>query len=116
MGYLSNMAIKISGSQESFYPLYDNGRSLFYEDTEEMAARAAADPKNYATSFGYSGTYYDYVKEIAAECGGLGGLIKLAITKDEIANILKKSEFTGYRFDFALEWIIKTIELIQKMV
>ena len=28
--HLSNIAIKISGAGESFYPLYDNGRSLFY--------------------------------------------------------------------------------------
>ena len=32
--HLSNMAIKIGSGGESFYALYDNGRSLFYEDTE----------------------------------------------------------------------------------
>ena len=33
--HLSNFAIKINSKtrQESFYPLYDNGRSLFYQDT-----------------------------------------------------------------------------------
>ena len=38
--HLSNMAIKISATGESFYPLYDNGRSLFYEDItkDEIAA------------------------------------------------------------------------------
>jgi hypothetical protein len=111
--HLSNIAIKISSSEETFYPLYDNGRSLFYEDTAEMAKHAAADPKNYATSFGFSGTYYDYVKEIAAERGGLDGLINLEITKDEVANILDKAGFASYRFDYALEWIIKAIELIK---
>ena len=62
--HLSNFAIKISGA-ESFYPLYDNGRSLFYEDTEEMVSQAVSDPVMYATTFGYSGTYWDYVCEIA---------------------------------------------------
>ena len=111
--HLSNMAIKMSGTDETFYPLYDNGRSLFYEDTEEMVAQAVEDPKNYATSFGYSGTYYDYVCEIADERGGLEGLINLDITKDDILDILEKSGFRGYRLYGALEWILKTLVIIQ---
>jgi hypothetical protein len=113
--HLSNMAIKMSGTGESFYPLYDNGRSLFYEDTEEMVAHAVAAPENYATSFGYSGTYYDYVREITEERGGLKGLINLDMTKDDIADILEKSGFKGYRFDGALEWIVKTLEIIRAL-
>lgn len=110
--HLSNVAIKMSAQKESFYPLYDNGRSLFYEDTEEMVSQAVADPAKYATSFGFSGTYWDYVQEIAAERGGLSGLITLNITKDEIADILGEAGFTGYRFDGALEWIWKTLEMV----
>ena len=113
--HLSNIAIKISGQIESFYPLYDNGRSLFYEDTEEMVARAVADPANYATSFGYSGTYYDYVKEIAKERGGLAGLINLDITRDEIIEVLNAAKFKDYRFNGALEWISKTLEMVRKL-
>jgi hypothetical protein len=111
--HLSNIAIKISGSEESFYAHYDNGRSLFYEDTEEMVKQAVADPVKYATTFGYSGTYLDYVKEIAKERGGLSGLICLDITKDEIARILRESGFVGYRYEGALEWIWKTIEIVR---
>lgn len=113
--HLSNMAIKMSGESEAFYPLYDNGRSLFYEDTEEMVAQSVANPVNYATSFGYCGTYYDYVCEIAKERGGLKGLINLDITKDDISDILEESGFKGYRFDGALEWILKTIQIIQEL-
>ncbi len=113
--HLSNIAIKISGQSESFYPLYDNGRSLFYEDTEEMVARAVADPANYATSFGYSGTYYDYVKEIAKERGDLAGLINLDITKDEIIEVLNAAKFKDYRFNGALEWISKTLEMVRRL-
>ena len=111
--HLSNMAIKISGREESFYPLYDNGRSLFYEDTEERVSETVANPKEYATSFGYSGTYYDYVLEIAKERGGLKGLLQLNITKSEIADILTEAGFKGYRFDGALEWIWQTIEIVR---
>ena len=113
--HLSNIAIKMSGKTESFYSLYDNGRSLFYEDTEEMVSRAAADPAGYATTFGYSGTYLDYVREIAKEHGGLKGLINLEITKNEIASILNEAAFEGYRFDGALEWILKTIEMVREL-
>jgi len=113
--HLSNIAIKMGGKSESFYPLYDNGRSLFYEDTEELVAQAIADPKNYATSFGYSGTYYDHVCEIAEERGGLKSLIDLDITKEDIVDILEKSAFKGYRFTGALDWILKTLEIIRKL-
>jgi len=114
--HLSNIAIKMSGRNESFYPLYDNGRSLFYEDTQEMVMQAIENPINFATSFGYSGTYYDYVCEIASERRGLKGLINLDITKDDIVSILKESGFKGYRFDGALIWIMKTIQIIRELM
>ena len=113
--HLSNIAIKMSGAGEEFYPLYDNGRSLFYEDTEDMVAQAVVDPINYATSFGYTGTYFDYVQEIAKERGGLKDLINLDVTKDKIVGILKEAGFKGYRFDGALEWITKTIQMISNL-
>jgi len=113
--HLSNMAIKIKGKSESFYPLYDNGRSLFYEDTEETVVNAVSDPVKYATSFGYSGTYFDYVQEISDDRGGLKGLVNLEITDDEIASILTKSGFSGYRFHGALGWIAKTLKLLQTL-
>jgi len=113
--HLSNMAIKICRKAESFYPLYDNGRSLFYEDSEEMVAQAVSDPINYATAFGYSGTYYDYVKEIAEERGSLKGLMNLDVGKDVVLEILKAAEFTGYRLDGALEWIMKTLEIVRSL-
>jgi len=112
--HLSNIAIKMSGKKESFYPLYDNGRSLFYEDTEEMVEKAVSDPAAYATSFGYSGTYWDYVQEIA-KGQDVSKLINLDISKAEIADILKEAGFKGYRFDGALEWIVKAIEMVKHL-
>jgi hypothetical protein len=113
--HLSNIAIKISGEAESFYALYDNGRSLFYEDTEEMVRDAVNDPAGYATSFGYSGTYWDYVREIAAERGGLDGLLDLGITEGDVRAILIESGFNGYRYDGALEWILKTTDMLRPL-
>jgi hypothetical protein len=113
--HLSNIAIKMSGKEEFFYPLYDNGRSLFYEDTEETVSMAVADPERYSTSFGYSGTYFDYVREIAGERGGLKGLINLTIAETEIADILREAGFKGYRFDSAYKWILKTLEIVREL-
>lgn len=115
--HLSNIAIKISGGIESFYPLYDNGRSLFYEDTEEMVRAAVEDPAAYATTFGYAGTYWDYVKEIAAapEQGGLSWLINLDVPESDVAAILREAGFTGYRYDGTLQWIIKTMAMIRSL-
>ena len=113
--HLSNVAVKISSGDESFYPLYDNGRSLFYEDTAEIVAAAVNDPKTYATTFGYAGTYWDFTKEIAAEGNDIGSLVNLDITKDEIVDILHIAGFSGYRFDGALAWIMKTIQMIKNL-
>ena len=114
--HLSNIAVKIGNNGESFYALYDNGRSLFYEDTEEMVRKAVRDPVKYATSFGYSGTYWDYILDIAAERGGLHGLIDPDVTESEIGAILSESGFTGYRYNGALEWVQKAIDMIRALV
>ena len=109
--HLSNLAVKLTDGAESFYPLYDNGRSLFYEDTEETVSRVSTNPAQYATTFGYAGTYWDYVQEIAQERGGLKGLLRLDITREEIAEILRESGFADYRFNGALAWIWNALEL-----
>ena len=111
--HLSNIAIKISGNSESFYALYDNGRSLFYEDTEEMVKQAVSDPATFSTTFGYSGTYWDYVKEIEQERGGLDGLLNTNIGENDIKSVLLEAGFTGYRFEGALTWICMTLDLIR---
>ena len=113
--HLSNIAIKMTEKGESFYPLYDNGRSLFYEDTEEMVQQAAAAPAKYAANFGYSGTYWDYVQEIAKSGVDIKGLIKLDISKNEIAEILQKAGFKGYRFNGALKWIVGAIDMLNSI-
>jgi len=112
--HLSNIAIKMSGKRESFYPLYDNGRSLFYEDTEEIVEKAIQNPAEYATTFGYSGTYWDYIQEISKE-QDIKSFIYLDISEDDVTAILTETGFQGYRFNGALKWIMKTIEMIKDL-
>jgi len=113
--HLSNIAIKVSRSGESFYALYDNGRSLFYEDTEEMVQQAASDPAKYSTTFGYSGTYWDYVQEIAQERGNLSTLINTDVDENDIKAILSEANIKGYRYEGALEWILKALKMIRSL-
>jgi len=69
----------------------------------------------FTTTFGYSGTYWDYTQEIAKERGGLKGLINLNVANDDVASILKESGFKGYRFEGALTWISKTLKMIREL-
>ncbi|GMO37400.1 MAG: hypothetical protein Ta2B_17080 [Termitinemataceae bacterium] len=111
--HLSNIAIIISGNTESFYPLYDNGRSLFYEDTEETVKKAVSDQIKYVTNFGYSGTYWDYCLEIAQSGVDIGSLINLNVSETEVAEILQKACFSGYRFEGALQWIMQSLAMLK---
>ena len=113
--HLSNIAIKITGDTESFYPLYDNGRSLFYEDTEAMVLAANKDPQNYATTFGYAGTYWDYVKEIVSDGHDITSLVNLDVSSVDIYNILVTAGFVGYRLEGAHTWIKTAIDLIKDL-
>ncbi len=113
--HLSNIAVKVTGSTESFYPLYDNGRSLFYEDTPETVENAVNDIELYATNFGYSGTYYDHLKSISDSGIRLSSLIDMSITDEEIYEILLSSGFCGYRLDGVKKWIRGTLNIIDKL-
>jgi hypothetical protein len=113
--HLSNIAVKLGGGAESFYALYDNGRSLFYEDTEEMVRAAVRDPAGFATSFGHSGTYWDHVQDIARERGGLGGLLRLSASDSDVRAILTEAGLTGYRLHGSLEWILKTLDMLRSL-
>lgn len=111
--HLSNVAVKVTEAGERFYPLYDNGRSLFYEDTPEMVEVAVADIPVYATTFGAVGTYWDYAQEIAAERKDFAGLLHLDITSEEIEHILQQAGFEGYRLQGATRWIAGAMELLR---
>ena len=57
----------------------------------------------------------DYVQEIAQDNKHFKELIDLTITRDEVASILKEAGFSGYRFDGALEWIFKSIQMVREL-
>lgn len=113
--HLSNIAVKISGNKECFYPLYDNGRSLFYEDTEETVKKAVTDPILFCTAFGPAGTYYDILKEIAENGIDFSKLVNLEITEDEIKEVLIDAGFTGYKLKGCIKWIMNAIKIVKDL-
>ena len=80
-----------------------------------MVQAAVSNPAQYATSFGYAGTYWDYVQEMVSDGVVLDMLMDLNIRQEEVAEILTQAEFKGYRFDGALQWIVETIEMIKML-
>ena len=111
--HLSNLAVKIHNSTTTMYPLYDNGRSLFYEDKEEFMQKAINNIELYSSEFGPVGTYLDHIKDFASEVD-IGKLINLKITKDSIYSAYKKAEILSEKLEYATEWSIKCVELLRK--
>ena len=79
-----------------------------------MVEKACQDVALYATSFGYSGTYYDYLQDVAVDTD-LSKLVNLDISSEEIEAILVESGFKGYRLNGAKIWIMKAIQEIKKL-
>lgn len=113
--HLSNIAIKVTSNGESFYPLYDNGRSLFYEDTAETALRAWQDVDAYATVFGIAGTYLDHLRDISASGVKLTDLICLDVSEQQIEEALASAGFEDYRLEGSRRWIRAAIETIRSL-
>lgn len=113
--HLSNVAVLLNATGETFYPLYDNGRSLFYEDTEETARKACDNIGLYSTTWGASGTYYDYVNDIASTGVSFARILNLGISDDEIYDALVDAGFTGYRLKYGCEWIRKTVNYLKSI-
>lgn len=115
--HLSNFAIKINSAtrQESFYPLYDNGRSLFYQDTEEMIEKACQNSAEYCTTFGTEDSYYDHITDILSAEPEAIGLIDLSVTEEELYQIMKESRLKGKKLDGTVKWVSNGIKCIQDL-
>ena len=111
--HLSNLAVKIHNATTTLYPLYDNGRSLFYEDKEEFMEKAINNIELYSSEFGPVGTYLDHIKDFASGVD-IGRLIDLNVTKDSIYNSYKKAEIPPEKLEYAAVWSFKCIELLRR--
>jgi hypothetical protein len=112
--HLSNMAILFTDNGTKFYPLYDNGRSLFFEDKEQTVNLCVEDIILNSTSFGEIGTYYDTVKMIAKE-HRISALINLDTNGSDIFKALQDARFEGYRLNGAYKWIIGVLDILKSL-
>ena len=87
----------------SLYPLYDNGRSLFWNADEMRIEKAVRTIK-----------ISDVVEKIA-EQKKISSLINLDINQHEVRQVLSKSGFTGYKLDGCLKWITGTIDILKRV-
>ena len=105
----SNMAvIYTEESKRYLYPLYDNGRSLFFEDTEAFIKEATENIELYATSFGEVGTYYDCVKEIPHPTQ----YINTNVTEPQIRACFEGLELPEYKVNGCVKWIMGCLNII----
>jgi len=112
--HLSNMAVLFTDEGKKFYPLYDNGRSLFFEDREETVHLCLKDIALNSTSFGEIGTYHDVIKRIAQE-HDISKLINLEIADADVYEALQSSRFNGYRLEGARKWVMDAIHILKSI-
>lgn len=63
--HLSNYAFLIQDNRKlEAYPLYDNGRCLFYDQDEEFIEEAVENISMYSNSFGLVGSHYDLILDL----------------------------------------------------
>lgn len=112
--HLSNIAMITKGTLTCMYPLYDNGRSLFFDEPKEIVEQAVTDIIGYSTTFGEVGTYYDVVEEIA-KTESIGNLINLNVGEKDILQALKDSGFKDYRLEGNFKWITGALNILRKL-
>lgn len=105
--HLSNFAVSVSGGELNFYPLYDNGRSLFFEDTKETMDRALEDIILWSTEFGPVGTYADMILDMTNEGLVFSRLVDLSFEDSQIESILINAKIPKERIKGALQWVLK---------
>lgn len=112
--HLSNFALLLRFNLTSFYPLYDNGRSLFFEDTDDFIDDAVDNIQLYSSEFGEIGTYWDIVHDIAEETS-IKRLVNLDISRDDIERCYKDAGLKGKTLWGATNWTHQCINILKRL-
>lgn len=108
----SNWGILLSETgHEEFYKLYDNGRSLFWENGEAEVSALCSDVVANSPSFGLVGSYHDVVQDIMQHYD-VTKLINLSVGKDNIAGIFDGISFPKWKQEACVTWISKCFQLL----
>lgn len=110
--HLSNFAVK--GNE--LYPLYDNGRSLFWDTPLEDISIAISNPRTYSSTFGGQGTYYNILLDISESGLLLSNFINLNVDVEEIKLAFRTAGFKEQeRIDLTVDWILASISEIKRL-
>ncbi|HBY20491.1 MAG: hypothetical protein A2Y24_07145 [Clostridiales bacterium GWE2_32_10] len=112
--HLSNMAQKITNKRNEMYSLYDNGRSLFNDESENMINKAINNIELYSSEFGPVGTYSDAIYDIAKDTD-VKKIVNLNISDDRIRNIYKNAGLVGYKLEGGVAWTCEALKLLKGM-
>lgn len=112
--HLSNLAVLLNRNGAYLYSLYDNGRSLFHEDSERFINEAINNIELYSSEFGPVGTYFDYVQDISKDIN-IKKLVNLNIPKDSIYKIYKNADLQEHKLEGATEWTYRTLCMLKKL-
>ncbi|WP_312099395.1 hypothetical protein [Niallia sp.] len=112
--HMSNVALLVTGERVTFYPLYDNGRSLFFEDKGDLISRAVKDIQGYSESFGEIGTYHDAVLEVSKRYK-ISELVNLDVTEHSIWSYYAKAKLKNVRLRGAHEWTTKCLKFLKTL-
>jgi len=106
--HLSNWAFIYNGETE-IYPLFDNGRCLFYESDEQAARQVLAEPEAGATSCGLVGNYYDLI-QIMKKHFDLEKLVDLDVNIDDCFDGL---DYAPWKVQAIKDWWSWAVEEIK---
>jgi len=97
--HLSNWAFCFNG-ETTMYPLFDNGRCLFYESDEKLARKILDNPKEGAASVGLVGNYYDLV-QIMKKHFDIRGLVNLNF---DVGDCFDGLEYADWKVQAIKQW------------
>lgn len=109
--HLSNFALH----KGKLYPLYDNGRSLFWDSKESTIKESIEDVALYSTSFGNVGTYYDILLDLAGKGTRFGNLVELNVQKYDIQKSYEEAGYIESRAALISEWTYKCIQELKQL-
>ncbi len=112
--HLSNLAVLFNKNGTDFYCLYDNGRSLFHEESERFVEEAINNIELYSSEFGPVGNYFDYVQDISKETN-IKNLLNLNIAKETIYQVYRNAGLQGYKLEGSTEWTYRALGVLKRL-
>lgn len=113
--HLGNWGILIDGNGASKMSyLFDNGRSLFYDSTPEMANKILNNPMQNVPKFGSEGSYFDSIVSIREEMQ-LTGCINTNIDPIRIGQCFEGLNIEPWKVEAGIQYINWALQEIREL-